>query len=257
MTNRMTGKIVFALLCSMVFSLPAAAQEEIYDPFEPVNRAIFTFNDKFDVYLAEPVARTYDDLMPDLVQQGITNFFYNLAFPTYLVSDLMQLEFRQAVRHTGRFALNTTMGIAGFIDVAKRVGLEHRSADIGTAFASWGIPAGPYIVLPILGPSTARDAVGLGVEVFLSPWFWIAAGSDLEHEEVYGYSLAVMQFIDTRTRLLEAVDAAKDSSLDYYLFTQSAYYQYRQGLLRGERGKKDDEWLEAEDEDAWLAGEEE
>ncbi len=237
----------------------ARAQEEIWDPLEPVNRAVFKFNDYFDIYLGEPVARGYTKVLPQPVRTGVTNFFYNLSYPTYLVSNLLQLKFVPAAEQTGRFVINSTLGLAGFIDVAKKFGLEHHSQDLGLAFASWGVPAGPYVVIPIIGPSTLRDATGLGLQVFLSPWFWLSQSGWTD--EWLGYSIAALEYVDIRARLLEAVEAGKASSLDYYLFSQSAYYQYREGLLEGREVSKEDEWLqeaeseEASDEDEWLEGE--
>ncbi|MCO6430344.1 MAG: VacJ family lipoprotein [Deltaproteobacteria bacterium] len=211
----------------------AAAQEvDVWDPIEPVNRGIFWFNDQFDIYILEPVARGYDDVVPDPIQEGIGNFFENLRYPRYLVSDVVQLKFTQAAEHTGRFIINSTIGLLGFIDVAKHVGLEQHSEDFGLALAYYDVPPGPYLVIPILGPSNLRDGVGKVVDSFLDPigaLTYTDVDDDVAIPVIIGAK--IIEAIDTRADLLEAVETAKESSIDYYLFTQGAYYQYRRGLL--------------------------
>lgn len=206
--------------------------EEPWDPLEPVNRGIFWFNDKFDTYIGEPVARGYDWAMPQTVQTGVGNFFSNIKYPIYLVSDLVQFKFKQAFNHTGRFVINTTLGVGGVIDVAKHMKLPEHHEDIGVSLAYHGVPAGPYLVLPFLGPSNLRDGVGRLAQIPLNPVYYFSftdASSDLKWAVSGG--LTAIEFIDTRANLLEAVEAAKESSVDYYLFMQSAYYQYRRGLV--------------------------
>jgi phospholipid-binding lipoprotein MlaA len=222
----------FLLFIIMLSAMPSFAQEEPWDPIEPVNRNIFAFNDFIDVYLLEPVARTYDKNVPELVQTGIGNFYENLRYPQYLVSDLVQLKFGQVVQHTGRFAVNSTVGILGFMDPAKNMGLPRHEEDFGIALAYHGIPAGPYLVIPIIGPSNVRDGIGRVVDIFLDPMNWIAysdASSSVQTWVPIGSR--IVKTIDQRARLLGAVEAAKETSLDYYLFTQSSFYQYRHGVL--------------------------
>jgi len=244
---------------SILLSLPgaAAAQEEIYDPLEPMNRGIFWFNDKFDIYVGEPVARAYDWALPRPVKKGVTNFFDNIGYPRYLVGDLIALKFGWALNHTGRFLINSTIGIGGLLDVASEMGLEHQEQDVGAGLAANGVPAGPYLVLPFLGPSNLRDAIGTGAEVFLTPWYWISAKSDMGSRTkwVISGSEIALEYLDIRSRLLDAVEAAKDSSLDYYLFSQSAYYQYRDGM--GQGSARSDNWLQGGDDDLGADLEEE
>jgi len=206
--------------------------EEPYDPIEPVNRGIFWVNDELDVYLFEPIAQLYKDNVPSFVQTGVGNFFRNLRYPSYLVSDVVQGKFSQALDHTGRFLVNSTVGVVGLVDVAKDMGLPDHEEDFALALAYHGVPAGPYLVLPILGPSNVRDGIGLIVDGFLDPIGWIgysnaSAGTKLA---IASSALAV-KFVHTRAGLIQAVEAAKESSVDYYLFLQGAYYQHRHGLL--------------------------
>lgn len=217
-----------------------AESEEPYDPIESVNRGIFDFNDTVDVYVLEPVARAYRDNTPDPIYKGIGNFFLNIRYPSYLVSDIIQGKFEQALDHTGRFLVNTTVGLLGFIDVAKDIGLPDHDEDFGIALAYHGVPAGPYLVLPFWGPSNVRDAVGLIVDGFLNPIGWVGY-TNLSS----GTKLAIaagtlgLRIVNTRAGLIQAIETAKESSVDYYLSVQGAYYQYRHGLITD--GKDDED----------------
>lgn len=206
--------------------------EEIYDPFEGFNRAVFWFNDRVDRYVLEPVARGYDDVLPRRVKVGISSFFENLQYPQYLVSDLVQLKFTQALQHTGRFLINTTIGIGGLIDVAEDIGLPEHDEDFGVALAYYDIPPGPYLILPFLGPSNVRDTFGRAVDTVLDPLFFINyADVDKDVSVPVTTGLGLLRVVDSRVGLLEAVDALRESSIDMYLATQAAYYQHRRGLL--------------------------
>lgn len=234
----LTALIAAFMLCG---ASPASADptDDIYDPIEGVNRGIFWFNDKLDVYLLEPVARGYDHITPDGVQHSITNFFKNLRSPSYVVSDLVQGKFDQVGLHTGRFLINTTLGVAGLFDVAEEFGLEKHEEDFGVALAYRGVPSGPYLVLPLVGPSNVRDAVGLAVDTVLDPLNWLGyTGLSRSSRFAIQASAYGLKLIHTRAGLIQAVETAKESSLDYYLFVQSAYYQYRYGLMTD--GKSED-----------------
>ena len=224
----------FALmaLCLLPYVAAAQSDSEVRDPLEKMNRGIFWFNDKADVYVIEPVARGYRYVMPNPLETGVHNFFNNLRYPVYLVSDLLQFKFTQMLEHTGRFVVNSTVGVAGLIDVGKHVGLPDHEEDFAIALAYHGVPPGPYLVLPFLGPSNLRDAVGLLADAVLNPFYWVGRTDlhdDAQNALIYGST--ALKAIDTRARLLDAVETAKESSVDYYLFVQGAYYQYRRGVL--------------------------
>lgn len=208
-------------------------EDEVYDPLEGMNRGFFWFNDKFDIYLLEPVARGYDWLLPDRVQDSVGNFFNNLRYPSYFVSDIVQLKFAQAAEHTGRFLLNSTLGVLGLFDVASDMGLAEDEEDFGLALAYHGVPPGPYLVIPFVGPSNLRDGIGRIVDTALNPLFYLGTVAKLKERDAWAVELGAkaLDVIDQRADLFEAVEAAKESSLDYYLFIQSAYYQHRRGLL--------------------------
>jgi phospholipid-binding lipoprotein MlaA len=202
---------------------------EISDPFEGVNRAIFWFNDKFDIYLAEPVAEVYDFVFPELVKDSVSNFFRNIETPVYLVSDIIQGKFDQVHLHTSRFLINSTAGIGGLFDFATGLGLEHHYEDFGTALAYHGVGDGPYIVIPFLGPSNLRDGLSRIVDRSLTPTTYIISSFSWhpDTEDAVLISTTGLEIISKRASLLEAVDSAKSASVDYYLFVRAAYKQSR------------------------------
>lgn len=226
-------KVSITLVFLLVFSplQPGMAQED-NDPLETVNRGVFWFNDKVDVYILEPVAKGYDYVVPDPVQKGVDNFFNNLKYPVFLLSDLLQFKFDQAATHTGRFLINTVFGLVGIFDVAEPLGLTYHYEDFGTALGHHGVPSGPYLVLPFLGPSNTRDLVGRVADSFLDPVFYLRTyGMDKETALWTGVGLKAVDTLNTRAGLLDAVESGKSASLDYYLFLRSAYYQIRQNRI--------------------------
>lgn len=231
-----SGLVALSLLVSTGLSSAAA---EVSDPLEPVNRAVFSFNDTLDVYLFEPIARGYDYITPQPIQRGVHNFFRNIKSPIYVVSDLVQLKFTQAGIHTGRFVVNTTLGGLGFVDVAKSFGMDHHPEDFGTALGYHGVPEGAYIVIPILGPSNVRDVFGRVVDVFLNPIQYITVVSD--DGEPVQIGLTALDAVDQRSRLLDAVDSAKETSLDYYSFVKNSYHQIRQNEIYDNDPPEEDE----------------
>jgi len=199
--------------------------EETWDPFEPFNRAMFTFNEKFDQWLLKPVARGYDWILPDLVKQGVGNFFSNLVQPRVAVNDLLQGKLLQSGRDTGRFLVNTTVGILGFVDVAKSVGLEPKEEDWGQTFAVWGMHDGPYFVWPIIGPRFARDTLGVGFD-------WLSNPVTYVNPPAASWELWGADIVDTRARFLPA-EKVLDQAVgdDKYAFIREAYRQRRRNLV--------------------------
>jgi phospholipid-binding lipoprotein MlaA len=231
--KRFLSRTLCILLLTSLFS-SAALAEDVYDPIEPVNRGIFWFNQKFDYYLLEPVSRGYRYVVPDVVQDGVGNFFSNLKYPVNLFSDIVQLKFKLALTHTGRFVVNTTAGLLGTVDVAKHMGMANvQEEDFGQALGYYGVPPGPYIVLPIFGPSNLRDVFGLAVDSFLDPIYWAGPATNMNKDDALALSLGLKSLyaIDKRSSLDDAIKAAKEASLDYYLFMQGAYTQYRRGQI--------------------------
>lgn len=227
--------------------------DEIWDPFETVNRGIFWFNDKADTYFIGPISKGYDYIMPEFAQTGVRNFFSNLTFPVSFVSDLIRFDFPNMATHTSRFLINTVLGIGGLFDVATEMGINDVSTDLGLALNDYGVPAGPYIVLPFIGASNLRDGLSMGAGTYLSP-FAIAHYSGVKAgiTDKAEWGGAVLDGLQTRVDGEEALKSAKEASVDYYLFMQSAYYQYREGKLKKLRGEINDDNLPSEDnEDEW------
>lgn len=206
---------------------PAAASldDETWDPFEPFNRAMFTFNEKFDQWLLKPVAKGYDWVMPGLAKQGVSNFFSNLIQPRVALNDLLQGKFTQSARDTGRFLVNSTAGVLGFVDIASLIGLEPKEEDWGQTFAVWGMGNGPYFVWPIIGPRYARDTLGVGLD-------WLSSPITYVNPPAASWGLWGLDIVDIRTRYLPA-EKVLDQAMgdDKYTFIREAYRQRRRNLI--------------------------
>jgi phospholipid-binding lipoprotein MlaA len=194
------------------------------DPIEGLNRKIFWLNDELDVWVLEPAGRGWDWVMPDVVQRSVSNFFLNLRFPIVAVNDLLQGKPKDTGVDIARFLVNTTAGVAGFLDPATRLGLELHYEDFGQTLGVWGLAPGAYIVLPLLGPSNVRDTVGLVVDypTAVVPFFvnqFILLGA------------RTVDIVNKRSLYLREVEDAKQTSLDYYLFVRNSYTQLRRSMV--------------------------
>jgi len=216
---------LLAILCLIVAgcSLPPNSKPDPRDPFERVNRATFRFNDAADRAIARPIAETYQKAVPHIVRTGVSNFVDNLYYPITIVNDLLQFRFKPFVSDTGRFLVNTTLGLGGLFDPATQSGFQKNGEDLGLTFGHWGTHPGPYIVIPFLGPSDVRDGIGRVGDIWLSPPHYIR-NSDIS------YSIWGIEVLDTRYRLLPA-DRALDQAYDRYTFLKNAYLQRREFLV--------------------------
>lgn len=220
------------------------------DPFESYNRTMFKFNDKVDQYVIKPVAKGYDYITPTPVQKGVSNFFSNLDDITVMFNDLLQFKVKQFFSDTGRFLVNSTIGLLGFVDVATEIGLEKHNEDFGQTLGYWGVPDGPYFVLPFLGPSTIRDTGGLTVDTT----YFDPINKELERgfppnsrEPGIDWSLRSLQIINARTQLFKAENIVDEAALDRYIFIREAYLQRRKNLIYdGHPPKPKDEFSEDE-----------
>ena len=221
----------FILLLLLIAPTPGLS-EDISDPLEGLNRGIFYFNNTLDKYLLAPIAKGYTKVTPNPVRSSIRNFFSNIKYPVYLLSDLTQGKLCQAGTHTGRFLINSTVGVAGLFDAASKAGLEHHEEDFGASLGYLGVGPGPYIVLPILGPSSLRDVGGLVVDSVAHPLRWASFGGSLSNDEDIGLTaLGIVEIVETRASLQQAIEAAQEASLDYYSFVRTSYQQRRQALI--------------------------
>jgi phospholipid-binding lipoprotein MlaA len=210
------------------------------DPWEGFNRGIFWFNEKADIYVLRPVAVGWDFVMPDLVQTAIKNIFSNARFPIIFVNDLLQAKPIEAGEDLGRFLLNTTVGIGGIWDPAKKVGLAGNDEDFGQTLGYWGVPPGPYLVLPFLGPSSPRGTVGFAVDSATVPYSFFVAW-------YIPISVTATRMVSTRARYIEEIDENRRTALDYYSFQRNAYVSYRENLV-----KDREEDAEATDDDLYY-----
>ncbi len=209
---------------------PAAA----HDPLERYNRAAFAFNDNVDQYVLKPVAQGYDTVTPAPIQKGISNFFSNIDDVIVIFNDLLQLKFAQFASDTGRLIINTTLGLGGLIDWASDMGLEKHNEDFGQTLGYWGVPEGPYFVVPFLGPSTIRDVSGDTVDTaeFDPIWQQVHEGfPSVRRDESTSWSLRAGKAIDTRASLLKAEKILDEAALDRYTFIREAYLQRRLNLV--------------------------
>jgi phospholipid-binding lipoprotein MlaA len=194
------------------------------DPIEPLNRAMYLVNDGLDTLVLRPAAEAYRIFLPPEVRTAIRNVLANLRSPVILVNDVLQGETQRAGTTAGRFLLNTTLGIGGIFDVAKDFGLLGHTEDFGQTLAVWGLPEGPYLFVPVLGPSNPRDLTGAGVDFATNPFSWLTGGELIETVTI---SRTVVGGLDTREGLIEPLDALRSGSLDPYAALRSAYRQRR------------------------------
>ncbi|MCG8511812.1 MAG: VacJ family lipoprotein [Rhodospirillales bacterium] len=198
--------------------------EEINDPAEPTNRAIFAFNQAVDKAVLKPAAGMYRHLVPPPVRTGIHNALDNLRSPVIFLNDILQGEMERAGNTFMRFVINSTIGILGLRDPATEMGYAYHSEDFGQTLATWGVDEGPYMMLPVFGPSNPRDAVGLAVDFFTDPFNMWAANSNREFAT---YARGGTRAVDERARNYDALEEMERSSLDFYAAIRSLYRQRR------------------------------
>lgn len=243
----MRGRAVLAIIVLAWAGLAGrawAADGSEGDPIESVNRRIFWFNERLDQYILEPVATGWDFVLPDRVQKSITNFFTNLRFPIVAINDVLQGKLKRSGVEVARFGVNTTVGVLGFFDPATGWGLERVEEDFGQTLGYWGVPPGPYLVLPILGPSNPRDGFGFIVDGF-------AAIYPLFVPIEYAIAPYTVEIINARSRVLEDVRDAREAAVDFYVFVRNAYVQRRRVLVNDGRVLS-----EAEEEELYYLDEE-
>jgi phospholipid-binding lipoprotein MlaA len=223
-------KKIVLLLAGVMLSTHIFAAGNPDDPWEGFNRKMFAFNDTVDTYTLKPIAKGYRAVTPDPVERGVSRMFSNVGEVVNVFNDLLQGKFRQAGNDTGRFVINTTIGLVGFFDVADHFGLpKNDGEDFGQTLGVWGVDSGPYLVLPLIGPSTVRDGPARIVDRFINPI------NEIDHvptrNQIYG-----AEVISTRADLLEAEKFVRG---ERYSFIRDAYLQRRKFLLT-DGGVEDD-----------------
>lgn len=227
MSRRRTA--IGALVCAASLAVGCAGPNpNPVDPWQGMNRPVFRFNDSVDRHALRPVARGWKSITSDGVRDSVAKFFYNTAFPSRFVSNVGQADGQQALIELTRFVVNTTVGVVGLFDPATRWGLPRRDEDVGQMFGRWGIPTGPYWVIPLFGPSNPRDATGAVVDSVLSPFTWISLLTGIP---TFG-APTLLNVVNTRARIDQQIESARRSALDYYVFVRDAYTQYREAAIR-------------------------
>ena len=220
------GVMALALLLGLALLGGCASGPNAHarDPLEPFNRGVSQFNETVDGAVLKPVAIAYRDVTPDVLRTGVSNFFGNLRDVWSAVNAALQLKPGVMAENTLRVGVNTVFGLGGLLDIASEMGIERTTLDFGQTMGRWGVPPGPYLVLPILGPSTVRDAAGFSIETQGD------LVSGLEHIPTRN-TLTALRLVETRANLLRATSMLEGAALDKYSFTRDVYLQRRQSLI--------------------------
>ena len=196
-----------------------------HDPLEPMNRKIYSFNESLDGIIVKPVTKAYGAFVPSLVSTGVRNFFTNLGVLNTTVNDLLQLKLRNVPIDVARFTTNLILGVGGIFDVATEIGIPYHEEDFGQTIGYWGVGSGPYLVLPLFGPSTLRDGLGKPVDYFIDPI------SHIDHESTR-WKVTGLKVIAARENLLAVENMMNDSAIDKYSFIRDAWLQRREYQIR-------------------------
>lgn len=227
--NKRLIKILMLISIALVAGCATTQQSERVakvDPFESINRAVFTFNENADEYVVKPAAEAYKFVLPEFIRTGVTNFFSNIGDVFVAANNLLQGKPVNAANDIGRFLVNSTIGILGFFDVATDAGLEKNQEDFGQTLGVWGLSDGPYVVLPFFGPSSVRDTAGFVVDVKTN---FILNSNHLNDDQKIGTT--VLRVVNYRANLLEASQLLEDAAFDKYSFLRDSYLQRRRNQV--------------------------
>ncbi|MDI9334835.1 MAG: VacJ family lipoprotein [Cytophagales bacterium] len=232
--NRIFRFLLAASLFSLFAGCATGPNANPADPLEPMNRAMYKFNDAIDGAVLKPVATGYKNVVPSPIRQGVSNFFSNLGDVWSMFNHLLQFEFNYAGQTAARLGLNTFLGLGGVLDLASDAGIQPPKADLGQTFGKWGIPSGPFVMLPLLGPSSVRDGVGTVTATYSDP---VNNVPDNATRNV----LTATRLVDIRAKLLGATDAVDEIALDKYSFIRDVYLKRRQSQIKPEKPSSDDD----------------
>lgn len=235
------GSAVIGVLTILLTGCATVKTHDPRDPWEGFNRNVQSFNDQVDSYVMKPVAKGYRWVMPGFADQGVTNFFNNLDDISVTTNDLLQGKFKQCGLDGGRFLINTSAGVAGLVDVASMIDLPKHNEDFDQTMGVWGIPSGPYVVLPFFGPSSPRGVVGLVGDAAMNPITY--AGFYVNPNWVgsaISTGLGAVKAVDNRADLLSAEKVAEEAALDRYDFYKNAYFSRREYLIKDGKVPEDD-----------------
>lgn len=231
--------LLFLFLSAGPLHAQLPAENKSVDPFEPINRVMFALNNEMFNYALRPAVETYQFIMPDVAERGVHNFFANLVDVNAIFNSVLQGRIEKAAVNSGRFLVNSTFGIAGFVDVATAMGIERYRTDFGHTLALWGVQPGPYLMVPFFGPHTMRSGTGTVVDIYASPPTYL--------EDVpWRNSLYALSLLDGRSGLIQAEQLL---SGDHYLFVRDAYLQQREAFVND--GIVTDDFSNFDEDDDW------
>lgn len=234
--------LLSSLICSIFLTGCLKKGPNPDDPYEDINRRTHRFNQVYDKVILKPLATVYVNILPQIVRSGINNAYNNIGTLPTIANDLLQAEFKLALKDTWRFGINSTLGFGGVYDAASHFGLPYHTNDLGITFAKWGDKKSPYIELPFLGPSTYRDAVGMTFDYALfTPYPYIP-----NDKVIYG--LLGLRYVDLRSQMFDD-EKLLEEAIDQYSFVRDAYLQHRQFLITGEKAEDSGElYVDGDDE---------
>ena len=209
-----------------------ASDKEVYDPFEGYNRWMTSVNDKFYIYMFDPVSRGYAIVIPEVARVGVSNAFHNLKFPIRFTNNLLQFKFDSSMKELGRFMINSTLGILGLFDVAKMGGIKPQEEDFGQTLGFYGVGAGPHVVLPFFGPSNIRDAIGLSVDSAMAPTSNASLKYQIPNNTEKALGLSAVYYLNKNSLHLDEYQNLKKDALDVYTFFRDSYEQKRANEIK-------------------------
>ncbi len=228
----MPKDVLRAIAVLMILVLPGCATMNdqqtngTYDPLQPMNRAFYHFNSEANRWVMTPVSNAYMAVTPRPVRGSLTNFFDNVGYPNVILNDFLQGRVVQGASDIGRFVVNSTLGMLGFFDVAGRLGLKSHTEDAGLTLARWGVPRGPYLVLPFIGPDTMRNTPDIALSVFTNVLYYVG-------NPIVTVPLSIISVINTRANATNEIEYVRRNAVDPYVFTRDAYLQHRNYLIHG------------------------
>jgi len=224
--------LIFTTNCSVNNSNIVDRTPEAEDPWENFNRGTFSFNQKFDKYLLAPLAKGYRFVFPSEIRTGVRNFLNNLSEPWSSINSALQGNFKNTGNTLARFVINSTLGILGIFDVATEIGFEKQKEDFGQTLAVHGVGPGPYLVIPFLGPSTVRDAIGKVTSIYADP---VTLALERNNKDEWIWIGMAVKGIDFREQNLEKIDNLNATSVDFYATLRSLYLERRSSMIRNQK----------------------
>ena len=250
MKPALPGAALLAVALAACASTPAAGANDIADPYEGFNRKMFAFNNGLDKYALDPAATAYKTVTPEFARDRVTDFLRNLRGPVIFANDVLQGEPDRAGTTFARFGINTTIGLLGLWDAATHMGLDRHNEDFGQTLAVWGVESGPYLVLPVLGPTTPRDLTGFGVDRAIDPLTWVQLDNDDDSDLAIRAGLGVVGALNTRVRLEDQINTL-NAQPEPYIALRRIYSSSRQAEILNGKVNEDTAYDDLPDFDAF------